>query len=81
MALLCAGFSVVALLSPTPDQRVHKQIALLQQQGIYPQQGQATDEDVRRVLRAGHKIFAIRLYRELHSVPLKEAIEAVKQLA
>ena len=80
LALLCAIFAIVGLISPTPEERVQAQIALLRQQGLYPQPGQATDEDVRRVLRAGHKLLAMRLYREIHNIPLRQAIDAVKRL-
>ncbi len=80
LALLSVVLAVSLLLSPSPEERVQAQITLLRQQGIYPQ-GQVTDEDVRRVLQAGHKILAIRMHRELHNVSLKQAVEEVKKLA
>ena len=78
-ALMIVISTIYELLTPTPKQRIDSEIELLQQQGIYPQ-GQPTDEDVHRVLKAGHKLLAIHLYRELHQVPLKQAVEAIKQI-
>jgi ribosomal protein L7/L12 len=42
-----------------------------------PAPGEGTDEDVRRFVRVGRKMTAIKLYREIHDVGLKEAKEAV----
>lgn len=53
----------------------------LQQQGLYPESGQETDEDVERLLSMGRKIDAIKVYRAVHKVGLKEAKEAVEALA
>lgn len=39
-----------------------------------------TLDHVRRLAEAGEKIQAIKLYRELHNVGLKEAKEAVEKL-
>lgn len=41
----------------------------------------ATEEDIPRLLMSGHKIDAIKVYRRLHGVGLKEAKEAVEHLA
>ena len=41
----------------------------------------ATEEDIPRLLMAGHKIDAIKVYRRLHGVDLKSAKEAVERLA
>lgn len=41
----------------------------------------ATEEDIRALLMAGHKIDAIKVYRRLHGVDLKAAKEAVERLA
>jgi len=49
-------------------------------QGIYPEEGDETDEDVLRLLKVGEKILAIRCYREIHKVGLKEAKEAVERI-
>ncbi len=72
--------AITQLISPTPVERFEQKIAALRQQGIYPPEGQGTDEDVKRLAKAGHRIFSIRLYRQIHNVPLKQADEAVKRL-
>ena len=51
------------------------------QQGIYPEPGQETDRDVERLVSMGRKIDAIKVYRAVHKVGLKEAKEAVEALA
>jgi ribosomal protein L7/L12 len=52
----------------------------LRARGIYPGEGMASDSDVLRLLQAGEKIMAIRCYREIHKVGLKEAKDAVDLL-
>ena len=54
--------------------------AELRARGIYPEDGHETDEDVLRLVQAGEKIMAIRCYRVLHKVGLKEAKDAVERL-
>ncbi len=53
----------------------------LQESGMLPPDGQGTDADVERLLLRGEKISAIKLYREIHGVDLKEAKEAVEEIA
>jgi len=55
-------------------------VGALRARGIYPEEGKETDDHVLRLLRAGEKIMAIRCYRELHHVGLKEAKDAVELL-
>lgn len=54
--------------------------AELRARGLYPADGHETDEDVLRLVQAGEKIMAIRCYRSLHKVGLKEAKDAVERL-
>jgi len=42
--------------------------------------GQGTDEQVKQLVQAHQKIKAIKLYREIHGVGLKEAKDAVEQM-
>ena len=44
-------------------------------------QGRQTTQDVERLIRSGHKIAAIKVYRTIHGCGLKEAKEAVDKLA
>ena len=57
-----------------------RNLADLRARGIYPAAGSEKDEDVLRLARAGKKILAIKCYRSLHEVGLKEAKEAVELL-
>ena len=41
----------------------------------------ASDNPVLDLMRQGRKIEAVKLYRELHHVGLKEAVDAVEELA
>jgi ribosomal protein L7/L12 len=49
--------------------------------GILPPAGQATMADVERLVRAGERLAAIRVYREIHHVGLAEAKKAVDDLS
>ena len=49
--------------------------------GLWPQPGQIpTVEDVKRLAKAGEKILAIKMYRQVHNVGFKEAKDAVEKL-
>ncbi len=48
--------------------------------GIYPFRGKATLFDVKRFIEAGEIPLAIRVYREIFKVNLKEAKKAVEDL-
>jgi ribosomal protein L7/L12 len=79
MTLLIAASALIivtVILSLISSKRVDR----LRSHGIYPQPGAASDEDVLRLLRLGHKIDAIKCYREVHGVGLKEAKEAVEKM-
>ena len=52
----------------------------LRGRGIYPASGQETEADVERLVMMGRKIDAIKVYRAIHGVGLKEAKEAVDEL-
>jgi len=49
--------------------------------GLYPQLGQETEADIEDLLRRGEKIYAIRVYRQIHGVGLKQAKEAIESLS
>jgi ribosomal protein L7/L12 len=70
------GISVAFIATRSAERKV----ADLRARGIYPAAGDEKDEDVLRLLRAGEKIMAIRCYRSLHKVGLKEAKDAVELL-
>jgi hypothetical protein len=54
-----------------------KKIRRLRASGDYPREGQETDADVARLAKAGESALAVRCYRHLHKVGLKEAHDAV----
>ena len=77
--VLAAGFLFLAwVFLMVRGQR--NRLQSLQARGIYPAPGAESDADVRRLLESGEKILAIRCYRSLHNVGLKEAKEAVEAL-
>lgn len=43
--------------------------------GVLPEPGKTTDEDIERLLNNGYKVWAIKRYRQLHKVSLKDAKE------
>ena len=49
--------------------------------GQYPPPGQGTDDDVRRFVRYGRKMTAMKLYREIHDVDITAAKEAIERMA
>jgi len=46
-----------------------------------PKRGSVTEDDLMIALRSGHRIKAIKYYRSIHGVSLKEAKDAVEKLA
>jgi ribosomal protein L7/L12 len=70
------GIGAAALATRAAEKRV----AGLRASGNYPDHGKEREEDVLRLLSAGEKIMAIRCYRDLHKVGLKEAKLAVETL-
>jgi hypothetical protein len=70
-ALLVLGFFLI--------QRRRSQIESLRRTGVYPRPGEETEADIDRLIMKGHKIEAIKVFRALHDVDLKEAKEAVEK--
>ena len=56
-------------------------IAVNRRRGIYPEKGQATMSDVKRLTLNNHKILAINAYREIHHVSLKQAKHEVNKMS
>jgi ribosomal protein L7/L12 len=75
--LILAAVVVIAAVAIAVGKR---KVGALRIRGIYPEEGNETDADVLRLLQSGEKIMAIRCYRELHKVGLKEAKDAVEHL-
>ena len=71
-----AGIAAVFLV----DRFFRARTERLRDTGLLPPAGQGTAADVERLIRERRKIGAIKLYREIHGVGLKEAKEAVESL-
>jgi len=70
-------FALLAIVSLVSSQQTKR----LRSLGLLPEPGQiATVEDVKRLIAAGQKIQAIKMYREIYGVGLKEAKDAVEQM-
>lgn len=52
----------------------------LRREGILPEEGKATMEDVQRLVKMGRTTLAISVYRSLTGAGLKEAKEAVSKI-
>jgi ribosomal protein L7/L12 len=60
---------------------IHKaKVRGARESGILPPPGHGSDADVRRLVGLGEKILAIKLYREIHGVELKQAKDAVDRM-
>lgn len=75
-----AAIAILATLIFVNVGIVQLRIQALRRRGIYPAKGRATTADVERLLKAGHRIWAIRCYREIHDVELATAKAAVETL-
>jgi len=53
------------------------ELAKLRRMGLYPEKGRATEDDILKLLKAGHRIYAMRCHRELHGSSLKQAKQAI----
>jgi hypothetical protein len=61
--------------------RLLMQIAAARRIGLYPARGMATTADVERLLRSGHRDWAIRCFREINNVSFAQAIKMVDKMA
>ena len=56
-------------------------MANLRRNGLYPQDGEITDDLILDFIRRGDRILAIKAYRTLYGTGLKDAKERVEELA
>ena len=82
------GFSFVTLsvlaryvkpLSPAQEvvEEINLKLDALRWRGLYPREGEGSDEDVKRLVQAGEMLLAIRLHKQLHAVSLQETKRAL----
>jgi hypothetical protein len=76
LAVIAFLFAVVFI----SGRRLRLRRRRVEQSGLYPPPGQGSDEDVERLLRAGEKLLAIRLYREVHGTDLKTSRQKVREI-
>jgi len=60
--------------------QVDDRLDALRFRGVYPREGEGTDDDVRRLNASGEKALAIRLFYELHGGSLSDAKRGVDAL-
>jgi ribosomal protein L7/L12 len=77
--LVLAGLAVFGLWMSAVRGASRKKEAL-SRSGLLPEPGHGTDDDVRRLIEAREVVEAIKLYRDIHGVGLKEAKEAVERM-
>lgn len=74
--------SVVVILWALAALNSRRRIAGARERGLWPTLGHIpTDEDVKRLAKAGEKILAIKLCRQIHGMGLAEAKAAVEKMA
>ncbi|WP_369600500.1 hypothetical protein AAIA72_11680 [Hahella sp. SMD15-11] len=71
VASVLLGIWILSVLTASVRERQ------LEKRGILPPLRQTTDEDIIRLAKSGYRVWAIRRYRQLHGVSLKEARDAV----
>ncbi len=74
--LLLGMIAVSASLSIYQNIKVDR----LRKEGKYPEKGKITRRDILGLLKTGNEVLAIRAYRELYKVGLKEAKELVDKM-
>jgi len=75
---LAVGVVVVILMLIHTVNRLKLQ--RLRDSGLYPPQGTGTMADVERLIMSGQKLSAVKLYREIKRVDLKDAKQAVDEM-
>jgi ribosomal protein L7/L12 len=70
------GLSIAAVVIAYNAMRIRR----LRLRGLYPEPGQATMQHVKSLISTGNKALAIRVYREIHSVSLKQAKQAIENI-
>jgi len=81
MTIILIGLLLVIVLSATAALVSRQQTKSARRRNLLPEPGEIpTVEHVKRLADAGQKIPAIKMYREIYRVGLKEAKEAVDKM-
>ena len=75
-----AFFALVALITVFLIIGARISVAINRRRGIYPQKGEETMDDVRRLALSGHKFFAIDIYRKVKNTGTNEATREVDRI-
>lgn len=73
-------FAIVALITVGFICCVRLWVSINRRRGIYPQKGQETMDDVKRLALGGHKYFAIDVYCKVNNVGSNEATKEVNKI-
>jgi hypothetical protein len=73
-------FVLVALITVILICCVRIWVSINRRWGIYPQKGQETMDDVKRLALSGHKYFAIDVYCKVNNTGSSEALEEVNRI-
>lgn len=58
----------------------HKKLIALRSKGLYPKETEESEDDVLRLIKLGEFVFAVRCYRSIHKVSLKEAKKVIEKM-
>jgi len=78
--LIAAVLGILVIIPTVLFLRSGSGLQKVRSRGLLPPKGSGSDDDVAALMARGEKLLAIRLYRELHGVGLKEAKKAVEAL-
>ena len=70
------GLAIAAIVISYNAMRIRS----LRLKGLYPEPGKATMQHVENLISTGNKTLAIKAYREVHGVSLKQAKEAIENI-
>jgi ribosomal protein L7/L12 len=81
-AIAISAISIAVLAWVIVMRQAQQQIERARARGIWPPLGQIpTDDDLKRLVKAGEKIMAIRMCRQIHNMGFVEAKAVVEKLA
>lgn len=80
-AIILIGLAFLVFAMSLVNLRTRLQIQKARERGLWPQLGEIpTDADIQRLARAGEKLLAIKLCRQLRGLSLAEAKAVVEKM-
>jgi ribosomal protein L7/L12 len=81
-AVVMSFVAILVLAWAIGTLQTRQRIQRARARGVWPPLGQIpTDEDLRRLVKAGEKLLAIKMCRQIHNMGLTEAKAVVERLA